>query len=450
MNLTIESLITVLRPLVVELESVLPRLILEGAALPTRPVPKLQMNADGSGEQRIEEDLDAFRVRHDAMFALEQSGSLRTAELIIARALGVEAAANSADAASKWTPEREVVNVFLELYITAVYGAGAHTKPASPFDDAADTALAEEAARLQAFLSADQLTSAYIVMASGFTIPEESLRVDTDLEIVPFSTQWRDQLWAAAGWGSLATQPLQFHDFFDVTHAISVTVTAKPDGWSLARWGEAQRKCQRLRTALLLCGARSVMLGVSWISHDERFGPYLARQRAGNGILSRPSRAQAAGRTELTADQAGELPRVYAQLADTPEDGVFALALRRLLSSSERNSAEDRLIDCWVAFEALFAPDLGSEMSYRASLRIARYVGADIDERRTTFDGLRNAYAWRSQVVHGSEPSDKELRKLGSLNDAVAISEDTLRRALRKWLLSPPANITEIDHLLLE
>jgi hypothetical protein len=138
-------------------------------------------------------------------------------------------------------------------------------------------------------------------------------------------------------------------------------------------------------------------------------------------------------------------------LAEAPEEGAFALALRRLVASSERVSAEDRLIDCWVAFEALFTPDPGSELSFRASLRIARYVGVDADERRSIFDGLRKAYEWRSQIVHGSgEPNAGQLRKRGTLEDALAVSEESLRRALRRWLLLPPAQVSEIDHLFLE
>ena len=136
--------------------------------------------------------------------------------------------------------------------------------------------------------------------------------------------------------------------------------------------------------------------------------------------------------------------------ASAPEHGSFALALRRLETSAERLSREDRLIDCWIAFEALFAPDTKTELRFRASLRIARYLGSDGEERRAIAGGLRKAYDWRSHVVHGGDdPKPKELKRMGELDDAVSLCEQTLRRVLSKWLLAP-ADLREIDDLFLD
>jgi hypothetical protein len=128
-----------------------------------------------------------------------------------------------------------------------------------------------------------------------------------------------------------------------------------------------------------------------------------------------------------------------------------ALALRRLISSSERQSPEDRLIDCWIAFEALFAHDSNTELRFRATLRIARYVGRDAKDRRDIFHTLRQAYDWRSRIVHGSDPERADPKKLGNLEDAITACEQLLRRALREWLVDPPSSdLREIDDSFLD
>jgi hypothetical protein len=59
---------------------------------------------------------------------------------------------------------------------------------------------------------------------------------------------------------------------------------------------------------------------------------------------------------------------------------VFEIAHRRFSQTFERVTDEDRLIDAWVAFEALFLPKQEGELAYRAQMRIARFVGADLSD----------------------------------------------------------------------
>jgi hypothetical protein len=59
MTLTVEALTTMMRPLVTKLESALPTLIIDGGAVPTTPVPKLEYKPDGSSKQWVENELDS-------------------------------------------------------------------------------------------------------------------------------------------------------------------------------------------------------------------------------------------------------------------------------------------------------------------------------------------------------------------------------------------------------
>jgi Apea-like HEPN len=445
MAMATEALATTMRPLVVKLERAVSQLI-ECGDVPTKPIPRIEAESDGSGKQWTDTDIDTWRLRLNAMPALETGGSLFIAEQLIAGELGIEPP-TARDRERPWTPQGEVINVFLEDYLNAAYGASAQPTP-TPFDDPADIAFREQVKRLHAFLSETHFSGELLVLIAGVTITAQTLQLEPGLEIVPFSTALRDELWSIAGWGSTAVQPLQAHDFFDIAYAISATVDGERlGGWN---WGTAQRKAECARLALLLGGATTASFGVSWLRVSEPFASYLRRLGAHSGLARRPVSPLASRRTSLTPEQTAELPDIYALLASSPEHGSFALALRRLESSAERLSREDRLIDYWIAFEALFAPDTKTELRFRASLRIARYLGSDAEKRRAIAAGLRKAYDWRSHVVHGgADPTPKELKRMGELDDAVSLCEQTLRRALSKWLLAP-ADLREIDDLFLD
>lgn len=444
MVMSAEAIATTMRPLVVKLERAVSQLI-EHGDVPTKPIPRIEAESDGSGKQWIDTDIDTWRLRLNAMSALETGSSLFIAEQLIARELGIDAPTVH-DRERPWTPQGEVINVFLEDYLSAAYGASAPTP--TPFDDPAHIAFREQVKRMHAFLSETDFSGELLLLMAGVTITAQTLQFEPGLEIVPFSAALRDELWSMAGWGSTQVQPLQAHDFFDVAYAISAEVDGERlGGWN---WGTAQHKAERARLALLLGGATAASFGVSWLRVSGPFASYLRRLGAHTGLVRQPVPSRAGRRTSLTLEQTAELPHIYALLASAPEHGSVALALRRLETSAERLSREDRLIDCWIAFEALFAPDTKTELRFRASLRIARYLGSDGEERRAIAGGLRKAYDWRSHVVHGGDdPKPKELKRMGELDDAVSLCEQTLRRVLSKWLLAP-ADLREIDDLFLD
>ncbi len=90
--------------------------------------------------------------------------------------------------------------------------------------------------------------------------------------------------------------------------------------------------------------------------------------------------------------------------------GVF---LRRMGMANTRVSLEDKLLDAFIALEAMVLSDSGErgELSFRMSIRLARFLSANSKERQDIFHKSRKAYDLRSTVVHGGQlkPSDKEL-----------------------------------------
>jgi hypothetical protein len=147
---------------------------------------------------------------------------------------------------------------------------------------------------------------------------------------------------------------------------------------------------------------------------------------------------------DLLASQLGpncgpQLRRLLTSLRAVEGDRSLQLALDRFDSAYGRQSPEDRLIDLWIAFEALLIPDGSAELSYRASLRLAQLVGADGEARETAFKLARESYGYRSKVVHG-EPKVKNLGRVVEQTRLLA------REALRAWILEPPADgVADLD-----
>ena len=439
-----KELETLMRPIRIALDNTLEAFLRDAANVPMQPVPRMRAEADGSTRHWIDQVLDSRPFVRAAMRQLEAKGQLRIAEMLLARELGVDCGERPTTD-NAWSPQRAIVEVFLEDYLREAVS----TPDESPFDDSSDIAFREQVDRLHSLLSADKLVAQLIVVIGGVAITTDELEVARDVRIVPFSVQMREQLWRIAGWGSIAPQPLQSYELSDVSHLIAVELKG-----SLLRrweWPEAHEKALRARQALLLAGASSARQGVSWLSHDELYASYLSRLRVGSGIVAQPLSSTFGPRSKLDAAAASKLPALYAALATPPQSRPLDLALRRLLTSSERANEEDRLIDTWIAFEALFVSDSTTELRFRASLRIARYAGHNRGERERLFAGLRRAYDWRSRLVHGGDPTTADSKKkLGALEDAVTLSESTLRAVLAQALLAgSPPQLADIDNSFL-
>ena len=94
----------------------------------------------------------------------------------------------------------------------------------------------------------------------------------------------------------------------------------------------------------------------------------------------------------LDESQASSVADTFRHLISEPPSKPLALALRRFTSSYQRDATQDRLVDFWIVFEALFAPDQTDELRFRASLRIARLIGSTEAERRSLFAAMRSSY----------------------------------------------------------
>lgn len=103
---------------------------------------------------------------------------------------------------------------------------------------------------------------------------------------------------------------------------------------------------------------------------------------------------------------AADAPRLELGLARIQaRAGILGLqlALRRWRDSADRTRDDDRLIDYWIALEAMFMPDSDKKIKETVSRRASRYTGADPAAQATIKEQLRESYKRRSELVHGDQ-----------------------------------------------
>ena len=189
-------------------------------------------------------------------------------------------------------------------------------------------------------------------------------------------------------------------------------------------------------TALRLLKPGAVWYNVrgSWPGHPA-FGSHPA---SGVAIWG-PNPGVRGASYELLEQDVQPLSDLLGSLVDVAQHKRLPLALRRFNMAYERTRPDDKLIDYWVALEALFLPDISQELSFRASLRIAYYVAGTPDEREEVFRKMRLSYDTRSGVVHGQ-------RLKADVSEVASDTEEILRRALRAEVVNPGSlNVDRLD-----
>jgi hypothetical protein len=118
------------------------------------------------------------------------------------------------------------------------------------------------------------------------------------------------------------------------------------------------------------------------------------------------------------------------------EDDRVRIALHRFYFGHAGGG--DDVIDLWIGLEALFS-DATSEMTYKAAMRIAHYLGPNPGARRFLFAALKKSYEIRSRLVDGVHPGDMGRARLVA-SEALRLS---LLRILCEGATAP--DVAELD-----
>ena len=196
-------------------------------------------------------------------------------------------------------------------------------------------------------------------------------------------------------------------------------------------------KCQSLLRAFRL--HRSGAIGLAFVEGDSE-GP-LGLSSAWKTI---PRFERLYGEEyHFSAADAPAIADLHSRLKQVEKDQRFELAMRRFIGSYEKPFDGDRLVDHWIALEALLMPEKDTtELSYRVRLRAASFVG-EPGRRKQVFEELRESYKARSKFVHG-EPTKVDAQ-------IVSTTEEHLRKALQRCLdLKGTPSREMLDSLILE
>ena len=178
---------------------------------------------------------------------------------------------------------------------------------------------------------------------------------------------------------------------------------------------------------LLKDGAVWYNVEAQWVEHPP-FGTLFSAGQAHSGWSSKPSVYGPA--YELLEVEVEPLKKLVRRLPNAGRHRRLQVALGRFNVVYERSRSEDKLVDLWIALESLFLKrGEQMELSYRAALRIARFLGEGPGQRVELFETMKKSYNARSRVVHGDPPPR-------DIAHTTAFTEEALRKALRSSILS--------------
>jgi Apea-like HEPN len=263
-----------------------------------------------------------------------------------------------------------------------------------------------------------------------------------NLSVFELTDRDRQEIWQWFGQPPFGRQAVTVDQLSQWTHAIRERVVCVR--------GEAVPPLDAHRTATAVAMIRlqrrgSVRTGVWWLTPARPEDAY-GGQRVWFG--QRGPEIAPSSPDELYVASAEDLAQVSALLAryeQRSSGSVFEFALRRFDPVHERLDASDRLVDFWIALEALFGQtqkgqDLG-DVTYRLETRIPRFLHEARPDRVALQTKLRKLYLTRNDVVHGSpRVSANKIVK------AAQQTEDIARQALKGWLMrGAPPTIEELD-----
>jgi hypothetical protein len=137
----------------------------------------------------------------------------------------------------------------------------------------------------------------------------------------------------------------------------------------------------------------------------------------------------------LTENDAQQLLAIWHGYRDSRAKKKYAIAFDKFEDVYKKVRADDRIIDCWVGLENIYLRGIKDELRYRASIRIAYFLGSNSDERQRLYKEAMNSYDIRSKLVHGGRVTEKSIKvaaqvALSHLRDSLhfVLNEDKARQ----------------------
>jgi hypothetical protein len=393
---------------------------------PTRKWAKAVWDGDDVSFQLIDSlDIDTLRIEvHTRVTNLENSRELVQAvmsEDSVASRWLMDAAGEPITniQSGLWWLEHTVVWPLIHEYLFAVQEFR--------FDDAVFGSMIDQFSR-----RLDQIqgtsTKLYPLLNANLTCTETLILPGVKIRRVDLPEYDR---WANPGW-FLSERPVPF----SVLQGIQclVETSYQRDGQT-DQIGDVSESGDEVVTAIRLLTGKRVF--VAFTEEKIPLG-YAMRPHFGlRGLLRLESPL------ELDDTLVSSLKELVQLLASSPNAGQLRVALRRWDTAYDRLRDEDRLIDYWIALESLFTPDSNQELLFRASLRIAAYLGNDTRQRRQIYDDIKTSYGFRSSIVHGNAVGLAKLEK--KVGRTLREITDATGQHLREAILAVLKELQQFD-----
>ena len=156
----------------------------------------------------------------------------------------------------------------------------------------------------------------------------------------------------------------------------------------------------------------------------------------GVSIMQIPRVSGYGGNYILEQNEVGEFQKFWKNLSEKnflnfKPNGI---AVRRFSSAVEKFDKEDQVIDFLIGFEALFFKHgETAEQTHKISVRVARLLKSDFEERKKLFKEMQDIYKIRSKIVHGDEPSFNKS-DFNNLYEVESRASDLLRQSIKIFL----------------
>lgn len=92
--------------------------------------------------------------------------------------------------------------------------------------------------------------------------------------------------------------------------------------------------------------------------------------------------------------------------AGLERDSSFSISIRRFNAAVTKSTPDEKIIDLAICLESLFSSQ--NEIAFQFSIFNTLLSEPDSNKRLETYKLLKNLYAWRTKIVHGSKDLDHE------------------------------------------
>ena len=129
---------------------------------------------------------------------------------------------------------------------------------------------------------------------------------------------------------------------------------------------------------------------------------------------------------------------LYKKLVDLDSNDreKLQISIDRWIKSKTPEKPIDKIIDLGIAFEALYVPDGGGDITYKFSIRAARHLGKDKEDRKELLKKFGQIYGCRSKAVHSGKLEERP--KFGEeripISEFIEKAQNLCRKSIKKIL----------------